>query len=69
MGLFSRNPKISALETKVTNAREDQKAYERSQRLSGHDQSHGIRLQQELIDRALDELHTEQEIEKYRAKD
>ncbi|MDX3582000.1 hypothetical protein [Streptomyces europaeiscabiei] len=69
MGIFSRNPRIPALESEVTNAREEQKAYERSQKLSGHDQSYGIRLQQEQIDRALDELHTEQEIEKYRAKD
>ncbi|MEV4864261.1 hypothetical protein [Streptomyces ossamyceticus] len=69
MGIFSRNPRISALETEVTNARKDQKAYERSQTLSGHDQSNGIRTQQERINRALDELHTEQQIEKYRAKD
>ncbi|MER6525736.1 hypothetical protein [Streptomyces sp. NPDC001508] len=69
MGFFSRNPKISALETEVANARDEQKAYERDQRLSGYDQSNGIRIQQERIDRALDELRTEQEIEKYRAKD
>ncbi|MEU9406173.1 hypothetical protein AB0E08_10765 [Streptomyces sp. NPDC048281] len=65
----SRNPRIAELKTKVMNAREQQKAYENSQRLSGYDQSNGIRIQQEQIDRALDELHTEQEIEKYRAKD
>lgn len=69
MGIFSRNPRISALETEVASAREAQKGYERSQRLSGYDQSNGIRIQQERIDRALDELHTEQEIEKYRATD
>ena len=69
MGMFSRNPRITALETDIANARQDQKAYERSQKCSGHDQSYGIGLQQKRIDRALDELHTEQEIEKYRAKD
>lgn len=69
MGRFSRNPKISALETEVANARNEQKCYERDQRLAGIDQSNGIRLQQQRIDRALDELRTEQEIEKYRARD
>ncbi len=69
MGLSSRNPRIAALETDVANARQLQKEYERSQQCSGHDQSNGIRLQQQRIDRTLDELHTEQEIERYRAKD
>lgn len=69
MSLFSRNPRISALETDVTNARQLQKEYKRSQELTGHDQSNGIRLQQQRIDRTLDELRTEQEIERYRAKD
>lgn len=69
MGLFSRNPRISALESEIASARQDQKCYERDQRLAGIGQSYGIRLQQQRIDRALDELHTEQEIEKYRAKD
>lgn len=69
MGMFNRNPRISALETEVTNARKEQKGYERSQKLSGQDESNGIRTQQKRIDRALDELRTEQEIEKYRAQD
>lgn len=69
MGLSSRNPRISALKSEIASARQDQKSYERDQRLAGIDQSYGIRLQQQRIDRALDELHTEQEIEKYRAKD
>jgi hypothetical protein len=69
MSIFSRNPKISALETEVTNARREQQGYERSQKLSGQDESNGIRTQQKRIDRALDELRTEQEIEKYRATD
>ncbi len=69
MGFLNRNPRISALETEVANARDVQKSYERDQRLAGIDQSYGIRLQQGRIDRALDELRTEQEIEKYRAKD
>jgi hypothetical protein len=69
MGMFSRNPRISALETEVANARKEQKGYERSQKLSGQNESNGIRIQQERIDRALDELRTEQEIEKYRAQD